>query len=519
MIKKIFLSIVIVLFIFTEIIAQETMNVLVFSKTSGYRHKSIETGKEQLKSWGENENWNVSFSEETTYLNDQNLKDVDVIAFLNTTLEVLDEASRESLKKYINNGGGFVGIHSATDTEYNWPWYHQMIGAQFINHPKTQVAKMDVNHTCNHPSIKHFEDTFSVKDEWYNFKDTVLPRVNVLLTLDESSYEGKQMNKNHPIAWYQYYEGGRIFYTGMGHTKEIFFNPAFKKHLVEGINWAATRTNVELEKGWSNLLDTNLSKWDKFIGVPHKTVDIEWEGKSTDGRTGNPLGINNDPKNVFSTIEENGETLLYITGEIYGGLTSKEEYSNYHFKAQFKWGEKKWEPRLKSKRDNGILYHCNGSHGTFWNVWMSSLECQIQEGDCGDFIALNDVYGDVPADKLINKNGKPYFVYNPKSDLVPLKWGKGFESGQASKNKLNEKPNGEWNTIEIICVGRTSMHIVNGQVVNVIKNARYDVGGKTLPIERGKIQIQSEAAETYYKNIQIKPISKFPKKFKRQAKL
>ncbi|WP_245949321.1 ThuA domain-containing protein [Lutibacter citreus] len=513
------ITILVFVLLISEVNAQKAIDVLVFSKTSGWRHKSIETGQEQIKKWGAKENWKVRLTEKTADISNANLKDVEVLIFLNTTLEVLDKDSREALKKYINNGGGFVGIHSATDTEYNWPWYHQMIGAQFINHPKTQTATMDVNHTCNHPSIKHFEDTFTVKDEWYNFKDEVLPRVNVLLTLDESSYEGKQMEKNHPIAWYQYYEGGRIFYTGMGHTKEIFFNPVYIKHVVAGVNWAASRTNVEMNKDWEDLLDTSLSKWDKFMGVPHISVDLDGIEKSKDGKTGTPLGVNNDPKNVFSTIKENGETVLHITGEIYGGLTSKEEYSNYHFKAQFKWGEKKWAPRLSSKRDNGILYHCNGPHGAFWNVWMSSLECQIQEGDCGDFIALNDVYGDVTVDKLLRENGKPYFVYNPKGKLTPLKWAEGFEDGQASKSKLYENPNGEWNTIEIICVGRTSMHVVNGHVVNVIKNARYDIGGKTTPIESGKIQIQSEAAESYYKNIQIKPINKFPRKYKKQAKL
>lgn len=512
-------SFLIILMAIANLNAQENINVLIFSKTAGYRHKSIETGQEQFKKWGEKENWKVEITEDTSYLSDSNLKEVDVLVFLNTTLDVLDENSRKALVKYMNEGGGYVGIHAASDTEYNWPWYHQMVGAQFISHPKVQEAKVDVNHTCNHPSIKHFEDSFKVEDEWYNFKDSVLSRVNVLLTLDESSYEGKRMNKNHPIAWYQYYEGGRMFYTGMGHTKEIYSNPAYVKHVVEGVNWAAGRTNVEMNTEWENLLDSKLSKWDKFIGSPHVSVDIEGVEKSENGRDGAPLGVNNDPKNVFSTIQENGETQLYITGEIYGGLTSKQEYSNYHFKAQFKWGDKKWEPRLNNKRDNGILYHCNGPHGVFWNVWMSSLECQVQEGDCGDFIALNDVYGDVPADRLMNENGKPYFVYNPKGDLVPLKWGEGFESGQASKNKLYENPNGEWNTIEIICVGTTSMHVVNGHVVNVVKNARYDVGGETKAIDRGKIQIQSEAAETYYKNIQIKPVNKFPKKYKKQAKL
>ncbi|AUP81682.1 DUF1080 domain-containing protein [Flavivirga eckloniae] len=295
----------------------------------------------------------------------------------------------------------------------------------------------------------------------------------------------------------------------MGHTKETYQDNDFLEHLKQGMLWAMKKTNVQIPKKGENLLDSKLSKWDVWMGGVHTSVDIDFE-KSDDVRTSKPLGLNNDPKNVFSVIQENGEDILYITGEIYGGLTTKNEYSNYHFKTQFKWGEKKWEPRLKDKRDSGILYHAKGPHGAFWNVWMACLEFQVQEGDCGDFIALGDVYGDVPADRKLNANGKPYFVYNPKGKLTPLKWAKGFESGQASKSELHENPNGEWNTLEIYCLGDESIHLVNGKVVNRVKNARYDIGGKTIPVTRGKIQIQSEAAEVYYKNIQIKPISKFP---------
>lgn len=295
----------------------------------------------------------------------------------------------------------------------------------------------------------------------------------------------------------------------MGHTNESFSNSDFLKHIEEGINWTLHKTMVEIKDNEENLLDQDLSKWDVWMGGVHSSVDLDYD-KSDDVKTSKPLGLNNDPKKVFSVINENGEVILKITGEIYGGLTTKNEYGNYHFKTQFKWGEKKWEPRLKDKRDSGILYHAKGPHGAFWNVWMACLEFQVQEGDCGDFIALGDVYGDVPAERKLNPNGKPYFVYNPKGKDTPLKWAKGFESGQASKSEMHEKPNGQWNTLEIYCLNNESMHLVNGKVVNRVKNARYTVGGKTIPVTQGKIQIQSEAAEVYYKNMVIKSISKFP---------
>ena len=276
---------------------------------------------------------------------------------------------------------------------------------------------------------------------------------------------------------------------------------------------AEVTTVTEKNTLTTNMFEKNLSNWEVWIGAVHTSVDLDVD-KFDNVQTGKPLGLHNDLKNVFSVQEENGEAILKITGEIYGGLTTKKEYGNYHLSVQFKWGDKKWEPRLTTKRDSGILYHAKGPHGAFWNVWMASAEFQVQEGDCGDFIALGDVYGDVPSDKNMRTNGKPYFIYNPKGSLTPLKWGADFESGQASKATLHEKPHGEWNTLEIYCLGNESLHVVNGFVVNNVKNIRYDLDGKTYPVTKGTIQLQSEAAEVYYKDLTLTPITAFPEKFK-----
>jgi len=163
-----------------------------------------------------------------------------------------------------------------------------------------------------------------------------------------------------------------------------------------------TNSNLVLDKTWQSLLDDDLSYWEKFIGVPHTSVDIDGVEKSENVHVGTPLGVGNDPKNVFSTIKKEKETLLKVTGEIYGGLTTLQQFGNYHLRVKFKWGEQKWEPRLNKKRDNGILYHCHGKHGAFWNVWMSSLECQIQEGDTGDFVTLVKGRADVSSTKIKN---------------------------------------------------------------------------------------------------------------------
>lgn len=271
---------------------------------------------------------------------------------------------------------------------------------------------------------------------------------------------------------------------------------------------------------WKSLLDKDLSQWEVFMGVPHTSVDLTGVVKSDDVREGVPMGLNNDPKQVFSTIVLDGDTVLKVSGEIYGGLTTKQEFSNYHLKLFFKWGEKKWEPRLEDKRDSGILYHCNGPHGVFWNVWMSSLECQVQETDCGDFIALGEVYGDVPSTRqMVKGQERPVFTFEPGGSAVPLKWAQGFESGMAAKRGNYEKANGEWNCIEVLCLGGESLHVVNGRVVNRVINARHLVEGKEVPVTRGKIQIQSEAAEIFYRNIMIAPIEDYPKIYKSQLGL
>ena len=225
----------------TKVFTQESLNVLIFTKTNGFRHKSIPESKNQLTKWSEEQNWKITFSEDSTDLRDQILDEVDVLVFLNTSGNILGATEKEALVNYINRGGGFVGVHVASNTEVEWPWFRQLIGAQFKDHPQVQSARMFVDHSFRHPSVDHLGDSWEIVDEWYNFKESVLPHVNVILTLDESSYAGKKMNEVHPIAWYHYYEGGRAFYTGLGHTEEIYRDDNFRQHLINAINWAGKR--------------------------------------------------------------------------------------------------------------------------------------------------------------------------------------------------------------------------------------------------------------------------------------
>lgn len=215
---------------------EKKRTVLVFSKTNGFRHDSIEKGTETIEALGKDNGFEVIHTEDSTVFTKDYLKKFKAIIFLSTTGDILNPAQQQAFEDYIHQGGGFVGIHAAADTEYDWPWYNKLVGAWFLSHPKQQNATIDVLDK-NHPSTKHLPDTWTRWDEWYNYKD-INPDTKVLMKLDETSYEGGENNGNHPIAWYHNYEGGRAFYTGLGHTKESYDEVDFQKHLLGGIKYA-----------------------------------------------------------------------------------------------------------------------------------------------------------------------------------------------------------------------------------------------------------------------------------------
>jgi len=260
---------------------------------------------------------------------------------------------------------------------------------------------------------------------------------------------------------------------------------------------------------WTPLLDKELSQWEVWIGVPHETVQGLPEGtpKSKDGKKGTPLGLNNDPLKVFSVIEEDGEPVLAISGVIFGGLTTKKSYENYHFSVQMKWGEKKYEPRLTIERDTGILYHCTGEHGAFWNVWKTSIECQICEGQICDLYLLGGKQSGRPSAQVTTAQDEKIPVWNPAGKLGPAK-------GRTRASENLEKPHGEWNTVEVYTIGDEAVHVLNGRVVMHLTNVRL----KDKPLTSGQIQIQSEAAEAYYRDIKIQPITAFPESILAQLK-
>jgi type 1 glutamine amidotransferase len=212
--------------------------VLVFSRTTGFRHASIPAGIEALRALGEARGFAVEATEDPTRFTSASLADFEAVVFLNTTGDVLDASQQAAFESFIRAGGGFVGIHSAADTEYDWPWYGALMGAYFKSHPAIQQATLFIVNAA-HPSSVNLPPAIVRTDEWYDFQSLPAPSISLLLTIDESSYTGGTMGSPHPIAWYHSFDGGRAFYTAMGHTTDSYSEPLFLAHLAGGILWAA----------------------------------------------------------------------------------------------------------------------------------------------------------------------------------------------------------------------------------------------------------------------------------------
>ncbi|MGE4619163.1 MAG: ThuA domain-containing protein [Planctomycetota bacterium] len=212
-------------------------SVLVFSRTTGFRHGSIEDGQKALQKLAEQNGFNVEITEDPTAFSGEKLRRHEVVVFLNTTQDVLDAVQEKAFEDWIRSGGGYVGIHSASDTEYQWTFYGHLMGAYFSGHPRVQQATIEVKNR-KHPAMAHLPKKWLRTDEWYNFK-AFPEHVEVLAYLDTDSYEGSSMKGKHPAAWCHQVDLGRGFYTVGGHTNESFVETDFIQHLYGAIWWAA----------------------------------------------------------------------------------------------------------------------------------------------------------------------------------------------------------------------------------------------------------------------------------------
>jgi cytochrome c len=271
--------------------------VLVFSKTAGFRHESIGAGIQAIQKLGAENGFRVDTTENAARFTEDSLKKYSAVIFLNTTQDVLDYRQQADFERYIQSGGGFVGIHAAADTEYEWPWYNKLVGGYFQSHPNNPNVRKAVVEVINkdHGASEMLPDRWERTDEWYNYKQ-LNPDVTVLARLDKTSYEGSEHEGDHPIAWYQAFDGGRAFYTGGGHTAESFSEPLFLEHLLGGINYAIGDNNP-LDYG--KAVSKRVPEANRFV----QTVLDEFLDEPME------LVVMNDGKVLF--IERRGDVKMY----------------------------------------------------------------------------------------------------------------------------------------------------------------------------------------------------------------
>ncbi len=261
---------------------------------------------------------------------------------------------------------------------------------------------------------------------------------------------------------------------------------------------------------WTNLLDRELSQWDTYLGFRHSTGYNGREPVDAQGKMIEPVGYGKDPAGVFTVVEDNGKPVLRVSGEIYGCLFTKQEFSNYRLKLKVKWGATLWPPRTDKLRDSGICYHSIGPAGIdYWRAWMLSQEFQIMEGHMGDYWNISSAAADIRAYlpegamNAVANETRPFLSFGAKPSV----------GGFCLRSENHESPPGQWTDIELVCFEGKSLHIVNGHVVMVLRNSRSMKDEIATPLTKGKIQLQSEASEVFFTDIKIQPIDALPAEY------
>jgi type 1 glutamine amidotransferase len=242
--------------------ADAPYDVLVFSKTAGFRHDVIATGIQTIRDLGAANSFTVTATEDANAFTTANLAQYEAVVFLNTTGDVLNSAQETAFESYIRGGGGYVGVHSAADTEYSWSFYGQLVGAYFTSHPAIQQVTARVQDR-GQASTAHLPQAWTRTDELYNYATNPRSTAHVLATLDESTYSGGTMGSDHPIAWCKTISGGRSWYTGLGHTQASYSEANFRNHLLGGLRYAANRSKADcrVETGYTALYNASTTGW------------------------------------------------------------------------------------------------------------------------------------------------------------------------------------------------------------------------------------------------------------------
>jgi hypothetical protein len=272
--------------------------------------------------------------------------------------------------------------------------------------------------------------------------------------------------------------------------------------LLAGFLLAATCFASDEGMGWRPLFNgRDLSGWELFLGIPHAAADVPGAERDAKGNHAKPLGINNDPLRVVTVVEADGRPAIRLGTEAPGGLTTVESFGNYHLKMQFKWGEKK-----KGVRNAGFLYHAFGPPGDVQGRWMHSHQFQIKEGSTGDYIAMGRAVADVTARKIDEKR----LGYDPAAPVMTFGSTAPLTPNCARLGEDREKAAGEWNTLEIYAVGDAAVQVVNGGVVFRLSHSRQVDGSGHAPLVSGRLQLQMEGTELFFRDIEIRPLRSLP---------
>ena len=287
-----------------------------------------------------------------------------------------------------------------------------------------------------------------------------------------------------------------------------------KKSTLLLLGLALLLSSCRQDEGWQSLLDSDLSHWRVYQSYQHTN---DFRGRAPVDENGEkipPIGYDKNLYDLFTVTEEAGEPVLRVSGQTYGCVISNQSYRNYHLRLQVKFGQKRWEPRLEKALDSGLLYHSVGDAGVdYWLSWMRSFEFQVMqsgttEGNSGDFWSIAGSKADIKISRPDPE--KRTYYYDPDGEWLTV-GSRGVTNFCGTED--HNSPDGEWTTLELICYEGQSLHIVNGEVVMALKNLRYTAEGGDVPLVEGRLQLQSEAGEVFYKGIEIRPLEQMPEEY------
>ncbi len=287
-----------------------------------------------------------------------------------------------------------------------------------------------------------------------------------------------------------------------------------KKSTLLLLGLALLLSSCRQDEGWQSLLDSDLSHWRVYQSYQHTN---DFRGRAPVDENGEkipPIGYDKNLYDLFTVTEQAGEPVLRVSGETYGCVISNQSYRNYHLRLQVKFGQKRWEPRLEKALDSGLLYHSVGDAGVdYWLSWMRSFEFQVMqsgttEGNSGDFWSIAGTKADIKISRPDPE--KRTYYYDPEGEWLTV-GSRGVTNFCGTED--HNSPDGEWTTLELICYEGQSLHIVNGEVVMALKNLRYTAEGGDVPLVEGRLQLQSEAGEVFYKGIEIRPLEQMPEEY------